>query len=254
MRHTELIRSVDLNDRFVSNLNWCMPGGFSWLSGVASNWAKWKWNYLRFTYIPSASTSTQGTIALGALYDVLDAQPTSLAQTSSMAGFSSGAIWSGTEGTGYLSKMNDISSRPGAVSLLLDIQERTKRFPYITLEALGRRIGFDNPLANMYSPARVVSCVANGVANVANVGNVYATYEIELTDPITQAQNFTATPPLIPTSDEGRISELHRIVEILRGLRMPRPDIETGGPSEQVTQTSPDEGIQDPQQPARAGE
>ncbi|AAN51928.1 coat protein [Subterranean clover mottle virus] len=184
--HTELIRAVDINTIFTLNFTWCIPSAFPWLSGVAVNWSKWRWVSLRFTYMPAAATTTQGTVALGYLYDALDAVPAALQQMSSLAGFSTGAVWSGSEGSVLLRAANKNGNVPGAVSSQLNIADPSKYYRY---ENLTNFAAIAEGTKNLYAPARLAVAAANGAADVGGVGTVYATYVVELIDPISSALN-----------------------------------------------------------------
>lgn len=197
--NTEFIRSFDLNAGFTVGSIPCTPGTMPWLSRMAASWGRWKWNSLRFTYIPAAPSSTQGTVAMGFLYDSLDSLPSNLASMSSLDGFTTGAVWSGCEGSAYLAKpsMRDI---PGAISTCLDIDPdwRQKRWRYITALELA---ALSKPDFNIYAPARLTIAAANSSINIASVGTLYATYKVELFDPISAELNLP-TPAVATQAKE----------------------------------------------------
>lgn len=55
-----------------------IPALFAWLSGVAKNFSRYKWNRLSISWVTSSPTSQSGTVAMGVLYDYND---TSVAMT-----------------------------------------------------------------------------------------------------------------------------------------------------------------------------
>lgn len=187
--HTELAGTVSISSAVTSQVIQCIPSVLPWLAGVGANWGRWRWLSLRYTYIPATATTTLGTIALGMIYDSQDAVPTSLAQMSALSGFSSGAVWSGSDGSVLLQTARKVPCPPGAICADLNIRERQKEWRYITSGTL-TTLGVSSAEANIYVPARLYVGTVGGTGAAATaVGNLYVTYDVELIDPVSSASN-----------------------------------------------------------------
>nr|QXV86655.1 capsid protein [Solemoviridae sp.] len=217
--NTEVVRSVDLNAGFVINPVTCIPGALSWLASPAASWSRWRWIRLRYTYIPAAATNVTGTIAMGFLYDYLDETPTNLAEMGTLSGFTSGAVHSGAPGSAYLkSELN--TQIPGAISTVLNIEERQRRWKYIGPTVLSTLRPAE---ANTYSPARLILAVGNSAVNIATVGTLYASYEIELSDPISARLNFPLAAATSQLKEDSEDTE-SPLLKGVRSLTVKEPD------------------------------
>nr|QXV86659.1 capsid protein [Solemoviridae sp.] len=205
--NTEVLISLDSNTGTTINLIPCIPGRLAWLGPQAAGWSRWRWINVRYTYIPAAPTSIQGTVAMGFIYDYMDGVPSGVSEMSSLSGFTTGAVWSGSAGSAYLSSYTNERIK-GAVSTTLDIRDRAKRWLYITRTQLdGLESATDK---NIYVPARLVIAMTNSTENRANVGTIYVTYEVELIDTISPRLNLP-TQVLTPVAREARLeSETQR--------------------------------------------
>nr|QXV86580.1 capsid protein [Solemoviridae sp.] len=199
--NTEVLISLDSNTGTSINLIPCIPGRLPWLGHQAAGWSRWRWINVRYTYIPAAPTSIQGTVAMGFIYDYMDGVPSGVPEMSSLSGFTTGAVWSGSAGSAYLSSYTNERIK-GAVSTTLEIRDRAKRWLYITRTQLdGLESATDK---NIYVPARLVIAMTNSTENRANVGTIYVTYEVELIDTISPRLNLP-TPVLTPVAQEARL-------------------------------------------------
>lgn len=66
---------------------------FPWLSLQAKGWEMYKFNMLRFRYVPRCSTATQGSVMIIPDYDADDLAPTTEQQASTYMGTSEDAPW-----------------------------------------------------------------------------------------------------------------------------------------------------------------
>lgn len=157
------------------------PFNFAWLNGVASSFSKYRWKRLRFTYVTQVSTSIDGRVAMNLTYDQKDSAPATLAQV--IAGYKStfGPAWAG--GDGMIS--NSFENRAGSVHLDVDTSRLDKRYyPYITLSGYN---GLTSPDGNIYCGVFLDYGSDGSSSTSKTLGTIYATYEVELIEPIAPA-------------------------------------------------------------------
>jgi len=75
------------------NINPGLPAMFPWLSGVASNWEKYRFNTLRFFYNTETNSGTSGYVAMGIDMDAADLPASSKQQLLTYKGALSNAPW-----------------------------------------------------------------------------------------------------------------------------------------------------------------
>lgn len=141
---------------------------------------------------------------MGFIYDYMDGVPSGLAEMSTLSGFTTGAVWSGSAGSAYLT--SDVKHQiPGAISTTLDIRDKAKRWLYITRTQLD---GLSNATErNIYVPGRLIVAMTNSTTDTANVGTIYVTYEVELIDTISPRLNLPATAGASVATQAGPNSE-----------------------------------------------
>jgi len=162
----------------------------TWLRGVAANWSKWQWLYLRFIYIPSTGTDTAGSVHMGFLYDQYDTVPSTALQMTSLSRYTSGPVWSGSEASSMLSNPS-MKCPPGAICCELDVTRLEKPwYSYVNSADFTAAITVNSAIGNIYSPSRLVVLSADGVNSTAVAcGRVMVQYGIKLIEPITSALN-----------------------------------------------------------------
>jgi len=146
------------------------PISFDWLTGIASNYSKFNFLKLKFTYVPSCSTATAGRIAIGIAYDNADSVST-VAQCASLWGGCIAPVY----GTG------------DPLSIEVDVSRSNQ--PYF--QYMGRTAYLaiaDAKLKNQYSLGLLVAITDSGTA-AATVGTLFVEYVVELTDPIPSVSN-----------------------------------------------------------------
>lgn len=74
-------------------LNPGMPGSFPWLSNQASGWESYRFNRLRYIWIPTAASSKEGNIIMAPDYDAADAAPVGETFMSSYTDAEEGNLW-----------------------------------------------------------------------------------------------------------------------------------------------------------------
>lgn len=83
VRHREYVRDITGTTNFTVASIAVNPGiaaSFPWLSAVASRFERYKFNSLRFDYVPSCSVTTSGTVMAAYDTDATDSAPTSKLQ------------------------------------------------------------------------------------------------------------------------------------------------------------------------------
>lgn len=166
-----------------------IPATASWLPGVASNYSKWRWHFLKFIYIPIIPTTTTGQVILSLGYDSLDASATTLVQAAQAYNAVAAPVWAGYNGTNDLNKYSPIRS-VGSVSVLVDSTRLggpsgDAFYRYLSLTAYGALGATDQ---NVYSPGYLTVATAGGAA-ANTVGFLFMEYVIELIEPIASALN-----------------------------------------------------------------
>lgn len=91
VEHTEFLGSGTTSGsvNFESNsftINPQNSNTFAWLSGIASNFEKYYFRWIKVRYIPRTGTTTEGTVLIAPEYDVNDPAPSSEAALFSMVG------------------------------------------------------------------------------------------------------------------------------------------------------------------------
>lgn len=169
-----------------------IPAIAPWLDGIAVNFSKFSWAYLRFVYIPVCATTSSGTGVLAIGYDMTDvgiSAPAAAQQSFRSVTFPPWAGWDGSaELHNYGTPMPD-----GAVSIEVDVNEflsgdELSKWRYIS------RADF-NGLAtttdqNVYTPGYIDVVTEGTIVGSGNVGgNLFVQYIIDLYEPINPAQN-----------------------------------------------------------------
>jgi hypothetical protein len=177
-------------------LNPGLPLSFPWLSGLANNYQKFKFHYLRYFYSSAVSTSTAGSAFLELQYDYLDAPPGSLVSVAASDTSSIGPVWFG--GTVNQEKAFDTSVNGDAnVFLDMDCSKFNNQWFFVRTTnggiapTSGGALGGVIPAGLTFTPGGVNDPEAipgriyygtNGVAG-SNPGYLYAAYICEFVEP-----------------------------------------------------------------------
>jgi len=99
--HRELLSNILSNPN--TSLAWLIiqsyalnPGlatTFPWLANIAMNWERYRFNKLRFVYLPRCATSTNGSVSLIPDYDAADSAPQNEQVASSLQNMREDAVW-----------------------------------------------------------------------------------------------------------------------------------------------------------------
>jgi hypothetical protein len=193
IKNTEYSLSFSTSAAFGGSVVNVVPHSFPWLNGIAQNYSKFRWKSFRFIYIPACSTTTSGTVSMMYQYDIPDSSPTSVQQMSMSNGFVTTPVWNGSQGCSMLANINS-PVVPGAVVAEMDLSRLDKPwYQYITgadFIAL-TAVALTGPaVGNSYSPGNIFIATENGPAAPANAGILYAQYDCELIEPITNTLNY----------------------------------------------------------------
>lgn len=188
VRNTEIFNSINGSVTPSLAMNQaCIPGSFTWLAALALNFGKWRWKSLRLIYIPNCPTTTAGALTLGIYYDTNDATPTSRQILSAARDSVSIPPWGGWEGSQLLNREHTALSREpgGTAALNFDTTKCQKPwYPYITSGNYAALTPIDR---NIYSPGVAYGVSDGGV--VTAWGTIYASYEVELIEPMSGVSN-----------------------------------------------------------------
>jgi hypothetical protein len=191
VRNTELLTTVSTlaAGAFNTNRGRIIPGNLTWLSGVAANFSKWRWHFLKIVYVPVCPTVTTGQVVMCLGYDATDVPPTTLIQAQSTFESVSAPVWAGFNGTSELNTYKAIKS-PGAVCINVDVTRLggptgDSFYRFITNGNIAAQTDVDK---NIFCPGHVDISTAGGLAVL--VGNVFLEYVIELIEPIPLLLNF----------------------------------------------------------------
>lgn len=153
-----------------------IPSVFSYLNGIAANFAKYTWLKLHIYYVPSCPTSTQGECAMGNYYDWQDAGGATFLQTAQMKNGISFPPWGGGPEFGA-----------DAVTIDVDVKDFDKpRYNYVTVATFNALTSSDK---NNYAPVNLAIATQGSTAAVSIAGRIWIGYTIRLIDPIPSGIN-----------------------------------------------------------------
>nr|UZP17404.1 coat protein [Sowbane mosaic virus] len=182
LRHHEILQTiVSTTDKYTVRSVNLVPANFSWLSGVAVNFSKWKWHALNLVYVPACSTSVQGNIDMALQYDGNDIPATTPEELSVMYGHSGGPVWSGTAGCRLLDNatMSGRGKPPEAIATIVDVSKFSKS------NYLYRSGALSGDSQTIYCPCDLQYGVTAGITpTVGAIGYIWATYDVEMFEPL----------------------------------------------------------------------
>lgn len=170
---------------------------YPWLSGIAKQYSRFRWKALRYIYVPTCSTTTAGSVFFYPSYDSFDSAPATLAQVAVSENSCIGNAWFG----GSINPNLAFKPLTTQESIFVDID--VDRFPnnwyYVrdtfadTKPSTGAALGGVIPAGltltsgtyfEMESRPGVIYYGADGVAGNTSIGNLFAAYVVEFSDPI----------------------------------------------------------------------
>jgi hypothetical protein len=176
-----------------------LASSFPWLSGLAQNFGKFQFRFLRFFFSGSCPTTTTGKVWMQVTYDWMDNAPSSLAQTLASDDSAAGPAWFG----GAINATKAFS--PGLTAdsnIFVDVDCTKFAEPYYYVRDTGvtqSSGGGVSAGAQTFTPGTVADPTAipcrvfygnNGVSSSVVPGELYASYIIELLEPIASAQGL----------------------------------------------------------------
>lgn len=125
---------------------------------------------------------------MGFLYDQLDTLPLTVAAMSSLQGYVTGPVWSGSEAAIALQSAR---CPPGSICCDLDVKRLGKAwYPYVTDAGFVNQSTIALALGNMYSPARLLVKTTDGASTTpVSAGRLMVSYSVELIEPMPTANN-----------------------------------------------------------------
>jgi len=93
LNHREYLADIGSRATYKYAINPGIPETFKWLSSIARSFESYQFNKLVFHYLPSSSTSRDGTIAMAIDYDVLDAAPVNKQALLAYKSSTRAAVW-----------------------------------------------------------------------------------------------------------------------------------------------------------------
>lgn len=191
---------------FSSGGDVCNPGlasNYPWLSGIAKQYVKFNWRFLRYIYVPTCSTATAGSTFFMFNYDYLDAGPSSLAQVAQSEDSSIGNAWFGGAINPTLAFSPELSSRE-AIYVDYNTTKATNNWYYVRTTqggvspSSGGTLGGTIPGGLTFTPgsypdpeARPATIYygADSVAGTSGIGNLFVAYICEFAEPVAAALN-----------------------------------------------------------------
>jgi hypothetical protein len=158
IKHKEYIGEVTGNTTFSASSFTVQPGlaaTFPWLSGIANNFEKYSIKNIQLHYINISATSERGRITLAYDKDALDSAPDNKVDMFSYSGVVEGAVWA---------------------PLNLDIKCNSG----MLFTRQGTVTGSD---LKTYDNGQIIVGVSNTADSTTVVGELFISYEIELTTP-----------------------------------------------------------------------
>lgn len=176
VQHSEVFATLNGTNGFSGNRWVVVPQLFPWLNGVASNFSRYRWLDVQFEFITASPTSQGGSIAMGAGYDVVDAEPESLEEVAAMSHGVLEQVWSGAG---------------GGLSVAFDCTKWNQAFyNYIPIPTTGIPAGQARSY-QAYIPG-VLYFGRDTQVNGQTIGQIRAHYTICLEDPIPSRINTEA--------------------------------------------------------------
>lgn len=207
VQNFELVHAANgSNSIFATGGDVCNPGlstSYPWLSGVAKQYTKFKWKFLRYIYVPNCSTATAGSTYFMFNYDYQDSGPTTLAQVAQSQDSSIGNAWFGGAISPQLAFSASLSTRE-AIFVDLDVKRLNNLWYYVrTTQAgvspsTGGALGGVIPAGLTYtqgsfadseSRPATIYYGADSVPGTGGIGNLFVSYICELSEPIASALN-----------------------------------------------------------------
>jgi hypothetical protein len=176
---------------------------FPWLAGMATNYQKFKFHYLRYFYSSAVSTATGGSAYLTLQYDHLDSAPSSLAQVATSDTSSIGPVWFG--GAVNQEKAFDTTLNGDAnVYIDVDVSRFNTEWFYVRASSAGVSPSSGGSLGGVipagltfsqgsYSDSEAIpGRIYYGTSGVtgANPGYLYASYIVEFIEPVDPSLNI----------------------------------------------------------------
>jgi hypothetical protein len=174
-----------------------LPSSYPWLSGIAKQYTRFRWKALRYIYVPTCSTTTAGSVFFYPSYDSYDSGPTSLAQVAVSENSCIGNAWFG----GSINP--NLAFKPLTTQESIFVNVDMNRFPnkwfYVrdtfggTAPTSGGALGGVIPagltftagtMYDLESRPGIMYYGADGVAGAGSIGNLFAAYVVEFSDPI----------------------------------------------------------------------
>lgn len=173
VRHRELLGNISGSVGFtIQRLVVINPGlsdSFPWLAPMANQWDQYRFNRLKYQYVPRCGSSTSGTVTLAPEYDISDPPPSNSVQASAMNGAVSDSPWQN-----FNVFLDSKSLQPGA-----QVFKYTRSGP-----KLGNLVTFDG--GKLY-------VVTEGMTGTDVVGQLWVDYEVCLSIP--QVESESAVQP-----------------------------------------------------------
>lgn len=175
---------------------------FPWLSGIALNYQKFRWLFLRLFYSTSVSTASIGKAFIAVNYDPNDLAPTTLAQVEATQDSSSGPTWFG--GTVNGEKAFDPNVN-GDANIYVDVDVAKMSQDWYWVRANNANLLETDPVLGGVIPAGLTLSVPKnfesaafpGVVNygtngmtAAVPGFLYAAYIVEFIEPVSPAEQI----------------------------------------------------------------
>jgi len=184
--NTEIFNNINTSNAVATGMNQAMiPSSFTWLSGIAQNFSKYRWVEFEMIYIPSCPTTTAGGITFAMLYDTADSVPASRLAASASYHSVTTPYWAGWEGSTSLSNRNNMgfrSKKGGEVSMSMDVSRVGRPwYSYLTSVNYAAQTGIDR---SIYSPGFLVAITDGGPTTSISAGTVFIRYIIELIEPM----------------------------------------------------------------------
>lgn len=168
--NVEVNALFQVSSTFTPSVIQCMPSVVGpWLTGVASNWSKFRWRKLRWIYLPVCPTTTLGSVHMGLQYDNVDATPTSVTQMSALQSYTTGPVWNGFQAGPLLSGFS-APCPDGSIVVNVDVTRFERPwYSYITQASFATQNTIAISLANMFSPARIIFAATDGTLSLIHI-------------------------------------------------------------------------------------
>jgi len=179
-----------------------LPNNYPWLAGIAKQYSKFRWHFLRYIYVPNCSTTTAGSTFFMFQYDYQDNTPNSLAVVAQSEDSSIGNAWFGGAISPEMA-FGKLSTRE-AIFVDYNTSKANNNWYFVRTDQGGVTVSTNASLGgtipvgltlnpgSYYDPEARPATIyygADSVPGTGGIGNLFAAYICEFAEPVAASIN-----------------------------------------------------------------